>query len=280
MMRRIVPFVLAGGLVVAACAGDDDSSDTTTTTAAPAATTAPTTVAPTTTTAPTTTVALVVEGATVIVANSSIVGGAAGRMTDELATAGFTTVTATNGVEKLEATVVYYTDDDGAEAVAESVAAAMGGVEVEAMPDPIPTEDGELGDAQVLVLLGNNEADQTLEQLSGSEEEVETNGSIVVVANASGVSGSAAAMTRNLSRAGFEVGEPANAPAQLADSIVYYTDTAGAMEDAELLGQTMGAIEVEPMPDPIPTEDGELAADILLLLGTNEAGKSLAALNP
>lgn len=165
MMRRIVPFVLAGGLVVAACAGDDDSSDTTTTTAAPAATTAPTTAAPTTTTAPTTTVALVVEGATVIVANSSIVGGAAGRMTDELATAGFTTVTATNGVEKLEATVVYYTDDDGAEAVAESVAAAMGGVEVEAMPDPIPTEDGELA-ADILLLLGTNEAGKSLAALN------------------------------------------------------------------------------------------------------------------
>ena len=34
------------------------------------------------------------------------------------------------------------------------------------------------------------------------------------------------------------------------------------------------------MPDPIPTESGELDGDVLLLLGTNQAGKSLSQLNP
>ena len=36
----------------------------------------------------------------------------------------------------------------------------------------------------------------------------------------------------------------------------------------------------EPMPDPIPTETGEIDGDVLVLLGTNQAGQSLESLNP
>ncbi len=288
MRGRIVPIALVGFLLLGACSdGDDDDSEGTTpatdvvaTTAAPA-----TTVAATTTTEPpatTTTLALVTEGATVVVANSSIVGGAAGRMTDELAGAGFTTGTATNGTDRLEDSIVYFTGDDGAEAVAESVGLALGGVTVEALPDPIPTETGTLDDGQVLVMLGNNQADRTLAELSGADapEPIENAGSVVVVANASGIDGSAGQMTDELVAVGFETGTPTNGIEQRAASIVYFTDADGAEADAELVAEALGGVDVEAIPDEIPTEDGELDGDILVLLGTNEAGSSLASLNP
>jgi len=76
-------------------------------------------------------------------------------MTDELSSAGFTMGTPTNGLDRLEDSIVHYTDDSGAQEVAESAALALGDVEVSEMPDPIPTETGSI-DGQVLVLLGNN----------------------------------------------------------------------------------------------------------------------------
>lgn len=277
-------MALVSGLVFAACSGGDDSGggsgDTTAASDSTGAATVATTAAATTSTSSTsTTVAPVVDGAIVVVANSSIAGGAAGRMTEELTAVGFTTGEPTNGLDRLEDSIVHYTDDDGAQEVAESVGLALGDVEVTAMPDPIPTETGTLDGAQVLVLLGNNEADRTLDELTG-ESSVATAGSVVVVANDSGVEGAAGTMTTTLGNAGFTMGEPTNGVEARADSIIYYTDDEDAQADAELLGEQMGGIDVEPMPDPIPTESGELDGDILLLLGTNQAGKSLSQLNP
>jgi hypothetical protein len=284
MCRRIASLALVGGLAFAACSGGDDSGggsgDTTAVTDSSGATTVATTAAPTTSTSSTaTTVAPVVEGATIVVANASIAGGAAGRMTEELIAVGFTTGEPTNGLDRIEDSIVHYTDADGAQEVAESVALALGDVEVTAMPDPIPTESGTLVGAQVLVLLGNNEADRTLDELTG-ESSVENAGSVVVVANDSGVDGAAGAMTDTLESAGFTMGEPTNGVEPRADSIVYYTDEDDAMADAEILGAELGGVDVEPMPDEIPTDSGELDGDVLLLLGTTEAGKSLGQLNP
>lgn len=286
MFKRTVPVALAGCLFIAACGGDDDSATTTTTTIAetvdvpepePEATS---TTSSTTTT--TTIAALVTEGATVIVANASIVGGTAGRMADELGLSGFTTGTPTNGAEKLDDSIVYYTTDEGAQAVAESVATALGGVEAAAMPEEIPTEAGTLDGGQVLVLLGNNQADQTIAQLSGEPglSDVDTNGLEIVVANVSGVSGSAGRMVTRLEDAGFTVGTPTNGVVQLAESVVHYTDTEGAQAEAETLAAALGGVDVEAMPDEIPTESSEIDGDILLLLGTNQADQTLGTLNP
>ncbi|RLE22469.1 MAG: hypothetical protein DRJ50_07635, partial [Actinobacteria bacterium] len=119
----------------------------------------------TTTAASTTTTSLVTEGATVIVANASGVGGSAGRMTDTLALAGFTMGDPTNATSgQLEDSIVYY--DPGiaaAQDVADSVAIVMGGMSVEPVPTPPPVDGGSLGDAGVLVMLGTNQADKTLE---------------------------------------------------------------------------------------------------------------------
>ena len=133
---------------------------------------------PTTTVAPTTTeFQVVTEGATVVVANANNTGGSAGRMTDTLELAGFTMGTPTNATEILEASVVYYdASASGAQVVAESVAYTMGDVEVAEVPTPIPTEDGTMGDGQVLVMLGSAQADMTLEEMRPEDEETPATG--------------------------------------------------------------------------------------------------------
>ena len=111
---------------------------------------------------------LVTEGATVIVANASGVPGSAGRMTTELATVGFTMGEATNSTQSgLTASIVQYDPTiAAAQAVAESVARTMGGLTVEVVPTPAPVDGGSLNGAGVLVLLGTDEADKTIAQLS------------------------------------------------------------------------------------------------------------------
>ena len=172
--------VLAAVLALGACGGDDDdtaSSTTVTGTAAPIVdpvVSSSTTVAPPVTEAtvpPTTAPVLVTEGAQVVVANASSVNGAAGRMSDELAKAGFDLATATNSSEKLGTTKVYYNASvPEAEAVANSVVAALGGGDItaEPLPTPAPLEDPDtIGDAAVLVALGEDAADKSLTQLQG-----------------------------------------------------------------------------------------------------------------
>lgn len=284
-MSRIVPAVLAGCLVFAACGGSDDSSSTSTSTSTTAAGPASIPEAPVVTDPPdtTTTEPLVVEGATVVVANGNIVGGSAGRMTDALAAEGFTTGTAVNGAEKVEDSIVYYSDADGAQTVAESLAIKLGGVSTEPLPETIPTEDGTLEDADVLLLLGNNQADKSIAELSGESaggtdvEAIENEGSTIVVANGNTVGGSAGAMSEQLEAAGFTVGDPVNSTAQATESVVYYVD-ADAQPDADALAAALGGLTVLEIPSDIPTESGSLDGDILLVLGQNEAGKSLAEL--
>lgn len=120
------------------------------------------------TTTTTTEPPLVTEGATVVVANASGVPGSAGRMSTELATLGFTMAEATNSTQSgLTASIVQYDPTiAAAQAVAESVARSMGGLTVEVVPTPAPVEGGALNGAGVVVLLGTDEADKTIAQLS------------------------------------------------------------------------------------------------------------------
>ncbi len=111
-----------------------------------------------------TTTTLTVDGAKVVVANASGAQGTAGKWTTALQTRGFTVGTATNatGAEsRLDVTKVYVVANS--EAVAQSVAAVLGGVEVAPMPDPAPAEA--LGDATVLVMLGKDIATKTLAEV-------------------------------------------------------------------------------------------------------------------
>jgi len=116
---------------------------------------------------------------------------------------------------------------------------------------------------------------------STTQAEVRT-GAVVVVANASGVQGSATAMSTALEGAGYTMGEPGNTNGgQLSASVVYYVagDTA-AQAVANTVAKDMGGISVEEMPTP-PPFDGELGgATVLVMVGTDTAGKTLADLAP
>ena len=105
------------------------------------------------------------DAETVIVANGNADNGSAGRMTDALRLAGFSTGEAVSSQDKVADSVVYYSDADGSRDVAVDVAAALGGVDVESLPDPAPTDSGSLDGGGVLLLLGQNQADKTLEEL-------------------------------------------------------------------------------------------------------------------
>ena len=120
------------------------------------------------TTTTTTEPPFVTEGATVVVATASGIPGSAGRMTTELATLGFVMAEATNSTQSgLTASLVQYDPTiAAAQAVAESVARSMGGLTVEPVPTPAPIEGGSLNGSGVVVLLGTDEADKTIAQLS------------------------------------------------------------------------------------------------------------------
>ena len=178
-----VAAVAAGILLLGACGGDDDDDDddaSATTTEAPVISSAPTSAIPdTASTAATvttpavtpTTVAYVTEGASVMVTNASRVDGAAGRMSERLTAVGFTTVEPGNySLGTLEVTKIHHDPaNPQALAVAESLKAAFGGgdIEIVEMGAPPPVDGGDALGATVLVAMGNDIADKTLEELQG-----------------------------------------------------------------------------------------------------------------
>ena len=111
---------------------------------------------------------------------------------------------------------------------------------------------------------------------------VAKNAATVVVANASGIGGSAAGMTQALAGAGYTMGEPGDATGEdLATSIVYYLDgDANAQAVAGLVAADMGGLQTAAMPQPPPIEQGLGTGTVLVMVGTDTAGKVLADLNP
>ncbi len=109
-------------------------------------------------------------GATVIVANSSKQDKVAKKLSTALAGKNFTMADPTTGSEKLDVSVVQYKDGDTAAlAVAQSVATTMGldPATVTVIPTPVKLKDAAtLGTATVLVLLGNDRAGKTLDQMT------------------------------------------------------------------------------------------------------------------
>jgi hypothetical protein len=170
-------------MVLGACGGGDDgdadettgaSAETSDLSAQTTTTTAPLiTIETTSTAAPTTTIPVVyvTEGATVIVANASRIDGAAGRLTERLAEVGFVTAEPTDSTEgSIAVTKIYYVaSNPAALPVAESLRGAFGGGDIQLLEVgiPAPVESGELGDATVLVAMGNDIADKTLAELQG-----------------------------------------------------------------------------------------------------------------
>jgi hypothetical protein len=179
-----VVAVVAGFLILRAITGDDDGGTTLPTGPGQTATTEPDgaddpdTTTPVTDPPPPTTTepALVVDGATVVVANANGVNGSAGAMTDLLADVGYIMGEPTNATTgQLDSTVIYYDPEtEAAQAVAESVNRSLGGdSSISQVGTPAPTTDGSIG-GDVLVLLGNDKAGSTLEELApaaGNEAE-------------------------------------------------------------------------------------------------------------
>jgi hypothetical protein len=93
---------------------------------------------------------------------------------------------------------------------------------------------------------------------------------IVMVANASGVQGAAAAQTEAIQGGGYQVVDAANAPEAVETTQVL--PVAGFEAEAGVLAVDIGAPEgaVVPMPDPPPVDLA--GANILVLLGPDLAG--------
>jgi hypothetical protein len=105
----------------------------------------------------------------------------------------------------------------------------------------------------------------------------------VIVANASGVGGSAAAMSTALEGAGYTLADPTDATgADIDASVVYFVRGApGARQTAQSVARDLGGVRVRRMPEEIPVSGGDIGdATVLVMLGTDAAGKTLAELNP
>ncbi len=106
-------------------------------------------------------------------------------------------------------------------------------------------------------------------------------GATVVVANASGVPGSAGRMTTALGAAGFTTAEATNSTGEkLEQSVVYYDPAvAAAQAVADSVARTMGGLTVEPVPTPVPITGGALdGSGVVVMLGTAQADKTLEEL--
>ena len=171
--------VALAATALGACGGDDDDADSSsTTTTLSVATTDRATAATTTTAAAATTTTTtaaapeyVTEGAGVVVANASGIDGAAGRLSERLVAVGFTVGPATNGTESNLAVSKIYYDPANAQAlpVAESLREAFGGGDIQLleMGAPPPVESGDIGGASIVVAMGDDIADKSLEELQG-----------------------------------------------------------------------------------------------------------------
>lgn len=116
-----------------------------------------------------------------------------------------------------------------------------------------------------------------------TEAPLVTDGAVVVVANANGINGSAGAMTEELGGAGFSTGSPTNATTgQLESTVIYYDPTNDAsLPVAESVNRVLGGdAAISQVGTPAPVSGGELDGDVLVLLGNDKAGRTLAELAP
>ena len=116
-----------------------------------------------------------------------------------------------------------------------------------------------------------------------TEPPLVTEGAVVVVANANGINGSAGAMSEELGGAGFSMGSPTNATTgQLESTVIYYDPSNdAALPVAESVNRVLGDDSaISQVGTPAPVSGGELEGDVLVLLGNDKAGSSLAELTP
>jgi len=143
----VIVAVLLGALILK---NGFDSSASVNTGGGSTATT--TSTAATTTTVAATTTTVNKASFIVLVANASGTSGAAGRLSEKMASDGFTMAEPVTATEKVDTTKVYYLS--GYDAGANAVAAYLNVAPPEPIPEPKPVAD--LGQAQVLVLEGRD----------------------------------------------------------------------------------------------------------------------------
>jgi hypothetical protein len=103
-----------------------------------------------------------------------------------------------------------------------------------------------------------------------------TEGAVIIVANASGVTGAAAVLTQELGALGFHMADATNSAGveeRLDVSKVYFLP-AGA-DVATSVGRVMGGVSVSRMPVPVSITGGPAAlgeATIVVMLGADLAG--------
>jgi hypothetical protein len=103
----------------------------------------------------------------------------------------------------------------------------------------------------------------------------------VQVANASKISGVAKQLTTALTSAGFDMSTATNAATSITPSaatkVIYNQGDPNASAVAALVAQALGGVPVEVSPNPPPVKDGTFAAGsaVIVLLGTDLAGKPL-----
>ena len=104
----------------------------------------------------------------------------------------------------------------------------------------------------------------------------------VLVANASGITGSAGQMSTALQSEQFIVSQPKNMDPTFGKqsvTVVYYVP--GYESGATAVAEILGGLQIQPVATPAPVEGGSLGeAQVLIMLGTDLAGKLLPGALP
>ena len=108
-----------------------------------------------------------------------------------------------------------------------------------------------------------------------------TQGGVVIVANASGIDGAAAALTSTLGGLGFQTVKATNAAGyeRSLDATKVYFSGADSYPTAYSLAQMLGGVAVAAMPTPPPilnALEGLRGANVIVMLGHDLAGKEPA----
>ena len=148
--------------------GPDDAGTTPVVTETPG----DTTIDPTQSTIATTTTTPVDLTLTMVqVANASTQSGVAKQLTTALASIGYSTTTATNSTlstKLMTSKILYNPDDPNAKLIADTLAARLAGIPVEAASGALPVESTTWANGSgVIVMLGNDLAGRTLDQIAG-----------------------------------------------------------------------------------------------------------------
>jgi hypothetical protein len=107
-------------------------------------------------------------------------------------------------------------------------------------------------------------------------------GTKVQVANAASINGAAASMSTALGGKGFEMAEPVSASEKREVSqVLYNADDLAALPVATSLAALLGNIEVVAQGSPVPVATGNWAegSGVVLMLGNDYAGKTLAQIS-